>query len=473
MISLLRFRRRSNWRVTGDEHKRLVLVGGYRYPDIKFKFTGLLLRKLGLFSHGVRTYRFVRLCLQSALKRVWSPLHRNIRNSKSQFYLTTFSNLSRRIGGRVRCKRKLEMGHGYFTLSYKVFMCRDQKWISVPPKKMFADPIYEYQLIDGSVFSKSRFICLEDSKTIAIEHFIDLAKDYVTESSFANFYNGALHLRRGRLEILFPDFEFSYAPVIFTSGTSDNYAHFMSEILPSIHAFSQNTPTPSTIIIDSDLPETLLEAIKAVIKCDDQLLSIPAKSMLKVRDFSFVTSSGYIPIEALGAKRFALRHQGRFNGRALDAMVSTLRDKCQSVKTNKLASRILICRSGAHRTLLNQSEVLEGLEKYSFAPVFPEKLSFLDQIKLFENAEVIVAVTGAALVNCLFCKPKTVVFVLTNDSKFMIFDYWASLLASKGIVLRYFTGNSTKAELDTHEIHGSFQIGVSSLVRELREYLSR
>lgn len=70
--------------------------------------------------------------------------------------------------------------------------------------------------------------------------------------------------------------------------------------------------------------------------------------------------------------------------------------------------RIYISRNRyKYRNLENEEEVIALLEPLGFEIVLPELLSFKDQVTLFSSAQLIVATSGSALNNLLFCKPGT------------------------------------------------------------------
>jgi capsular polysaccharide biosynthesis protein len=79
--------------------------------------------------------------------------------------------------------------------------------------------------------------------------------------------------------------------------------------------------------------------------------------------------------------------------------------------------RIYLDRRGAPgRTLVNEAEVITKLAPLGFVPVAAEKLSLPDQVRLFRNAEAIVAPHGAGLTNLGFCQPGCAVLELQMDA---------------------------------------------------------
>ena len=71
-------------------------------------------------------------------------------------------------------------------------------------------------------------------------------------------------------------------------------------------------------------------------------------------------------------------------------------------------------RPGGWRSVLNDDEVVARMRAEGFDIVSPEKLSLAEQIRLFSQASLIVAMHGAALTNLLFA-PRAAVLELTGS----------------------------------------------------------
>lgn len=70
-----------------------------------------------------------------------------------------------------------------------------------------------------------------------------------------------------------------------------------------------------------------------------------------------------------------------------------------------------ISRSKAHvRRITNESEVLDGIKKLGVSVYWMEDLSFIDQIKLFAESELITGPHGAAYSFAIFSEPRTTLY---------------------------------------------------------------
>lgn len=86
------------------------------------------------------------------------------------------------------------------------------------------------------------------------------------------------------------------------------------------------------------------------------------------------------------------------------------------------AERILLSRrKRGTRSLINEREILTRLRPLGFRRVLLENLSFADQVKLFYEAEFVVAPHGAGLTNLVFCQPGARVLEITTT--FRLYGY--------------------------------------------------
>jgi hypothetical protein len=74
------------------------------------------------------------------------------------------------------------------------------------------------------------------------------------------------------------------------------------------------------------------------------------------------------------------------------------------------SSKIYISRpKSAGRQVINEDDVLEALTPFGFVPYTLENISFSDQVRLFSQAEIVVAPHGAGLTNIVFAQNLTVI----------------------------------------------------------------
>lgn len=86
-----------------------------------------------------------------------------------------------------------------------------------------------------------------------------------------------------------------------------------------------------------------------------------------------------------------------------------------SVRNSYHNSKIYISRLMSRRSNINEKNLQTELEKNGFEVVFPEKLSFGEQVSIFKNAKLIIGLHGAGLVNSIWSeKPKVIELMPLN-----------------------------------------------------------
>ena len=77
--------------------------------------------------------------------------------------------------------------------------------------------------------------------------------------------------------------------------------------------------------------------------------------------------------------------------------------------------KIFISRKNTDRRKYNEDELWGIAKKYGFEMICPEELTMAEQIALFNNAKIIIAATGAALTNLIFCSPSCSLVMMSNS----------------------------------------------------------
>jgi hypothetical protein len=119
------------------------------------------------------------------------------------------------------------------------------------------------------------------------------------------------------------------------------------------------------------------------------------------------------------------------------------------------------------RVMINEADLIAELQYRGFEIVEPEKMSALEQIRLFSSAGVIVAAGGSALFNVVFCHPGTKLIDIEAE------PHWvrghAKLFKSRGIDFGFFEG--TPVTYDFSKFHLPFSVDMPRMKRRLDSFL--
>jgi capsular polysaccharide biosynthesis protein len=79
-----------------------------------------------------------------------------------------------------------------------------------------------------------------------------------------------------------------------------------------------------------------------------------------------------------------------------------------SIEITTPTNRIWISRNKSkHRKIANEDSLIPMLKQYGFQIIYPEDISFIEQLSLYRNAEIIGGLHGGALTNILFMNEGT------------------------------------------------------------------
>jgi len=238
----------------------------------------------------------------------------------------------------------------------------------------------------------------------------------------------------------------------FLDACSANYSHWLTEVLPRINLLCQIKDYHKVpLVIDEQLPQAMLDSLESVAGRSRKIIMVPNQSNLFLQRAVYISQAGYIPWE-MRSQPGPDQH-GYFNSTAL----KSLRDKILrdvNLKKSTIKKKLYIFRQSRYRKILNESTLLDELIKKGFVIYNPEKHTFKHQIQTFRDAEIIVAPTGAALANAMFCSSKCSVHVIYGRHRYMPYYYWYNILDGLGIK----TYKHVVKDENQNSIHDNFTI---------------
>lgn len=135
----------------------------------------------------------------------------------------------------------------------------------------------------------------------------------------------------------------------------------------------------------------------------------------------------------------------------------------KKINNEKKKIKIFINRTGnssKFRDIINKQEIIHFLKKKNFIILDTSKLDFIDEIKIFQKAKLVVGMYGAGLTNIIFCNPKCKIIELKNFSTDKLYENIA-----KKIKLKFYTlkGKIFKRHLSEKDFDGSIYIDIKKL----------
>jgi len=226
------------------------------------------------------------------------------------------------------------------------------------------------------------------------------------------------HLLR-RITRLRPTSTSGTVSLLFSPGR--NYYHTLVDNLARVCAFGLPPLSSTDVELLYDGPLTPVER-----ELLDRLL--PPNVSLRPSE-----SKGLVRVEQLVLPGFPA---WRYSGWLPPWYRDQLRDALVPDRAPRRSERLYIVRRGS-RSLTNERELLERLDRHGFRPVELEGMSFLQQVELFHDAEAVVAAHGAGLTNLLFANRALVVEI--SPTRF-VFPHYAMMSLSLGHQHRFVFG---------------------------------
>lgn len=208
---------------------------------------------------------------------------------------------------------------------------------------------------------------------------------------------------------------------VLTSGLQDNYFHWLIETLPRLHMVRSQGLQPDAWYVPSGKPfqaETL------------RMLDVPERGCIDPLQFPVVHAREIVaPFHEIVGGMTHPAWVVRFLQEHLLPSRATSAGPAQP--------RLYITRAGARwRRVTNEDEVMRVLEPLGFHRLSLDHMTVADQMRLFHEAEVVVAPHGAALANLAFARPGTKVVEFQPRK---IQDVFYRLCQAAGLEYRYLT----------------------------------
>ena len=222
--------------------------------------------------------------------------------------------------------------------------------------------------------------------------------------------------------------------ILLSGRCSTNYFHWLIEYLPKGLALESRPDLRRVpLIVDADMPRQHFESLKAVMGDWPVHLHRP-RTLLHVAKLWLASTPTFQP------DRFDRPY---WMGSALsEPHLDYLRRRAleKVVPGPELPGRIYLSRRALRgRSVRNERRLEKEFERAGFLRVRPETLSFLEQVRLFHNAEVVAGPGGAAMTNLLFCRPGAKVLGLTGERN-RTYSMWANLSRKAGAQFLYVAG---------------------------------
>ena len=241
----------------------------------------------------------------------------------------------------------------------------------------------------------------------------------------------------------------------FLDACASNYAHWTTEVLPKIALFchakgSNHIP----IIVDARLHPNLLASLNIVTQGRHEVIFLSRGETLAVQKLHQISCVGYVPFGQRKKRQTGYPH-GLFSSHALHRVRSlSIPVALKELEGRKTYTKIFLKRNSNTRNIVNHEQIETLFVEAGYEVIEPEKLNYLEQVYLFNNATHIAGATGAAFANLIYCRENTKILIFMSAGPKSIYWYWQNMAVATGNVVHYILG---KAE-NKNQAHSDFYV---------------
>lgn len=247
---------------------------------------------------------------------------------------------------------------------------------------------------------------------------------------------------------------------------SKNYGHWLLEFVPRMLCFNDPAcPAGFPICIDDHMPETHRQIVELLDERNRPILPLPARAV-RFKELGVAPVPTFFPFDARPGLPV---YDAVWPKDVLGGMRRAVLDKlaARGVDVRSTGRRIFLSRKGfTQRQLVNETEIAGALARHGFEVVYPEKLSFVEQIALYHAADVIVGSASSALTNCIFCNDNARVVALIHENRSFNFRGYTSMIESSGAKVLFIRGTTVAGE-NAHPFHANYTVTPGQVLRGL------
>jgi capsular polysaccharide biosynthesis protein len=279
------------------------------------------------------------------------------------------------------------------------------------------------------------------------------------------------------MEPLEPEFEVDEA-FLLCGAHSIDFGHWITEYLPR-YAMARLADLPDVpVLIDERMPPTHRESLELLLPADAEIIVVPHLAVVRVRQLWYAPNlmymgfypvrmnDGYWDLVATHAERFALL-VARLD-QDLRAGVGLPEDRNRGEAGVR---RLFLARKPEQKKkLLNHLAVEEAVAGHGFEVLYPQDMSFRDQLAVIRDAAHVVGPDGSALFLTLFARPGAKLAVLSPPYTLPLVDV-AAMFRARGIETTLLTGPAVPGADDFSPFWENYEIDLAGFAAFLGGWL--
>ncbi len=326
--------------------------------------------------------------------------------------------------------------------------------VELPEGEAFCPKSFVAELNDAIITGDANLI-ISHNGILLNDELVDFpSEEYGIKSHYIKFR----HQNKVLLTNKRPRFKKIRKGILISCDHSFNYFHWLVETLPKlllVDSIGRFNDVP--LLIPNGLHENLEAALMKVNINGRHIIRLQCGEAYKVKQLIYPSALSRVLDHYKGKLSFntdiVLSHKWVY------AVSKTMR----LVTEKKPWRKLFLTRRKGIRSLGNLQEIEQLLFDNGYEIIELEGLSMNDQITLFSQASVVIAPSGAALTNMLFCRPGTKVIALTSNHELTNYYLWSQVAGITGLDLTTISGQRLYNITNIYAVHDDYIIDLKIL----------
>jgi Glycosyltransferase 61 len=194
------------------------------------------------------------------------------------------------------------------------------------------------------------------------------------------------------------------------------FGDFMTQYLPRYLWADMSGELPHVPVLSSSrLTQTIRDAIRLVVPADVEIIEVDPLQPVHVRRLWCSSNLTYAPAREVMDERYSTLHTYPAPELIVPVVSELNRRIAPHLERDRGPENVFLARQPwLWAQLVNALEIEAVADEQGFTVVYPDELTFVEQVNLVANAKRILAPQGSALFLCYFASPGTRLLILEN-----------------------------------------------------------
>lgn len=248
-----------------------------------------------------------------------------------------------------------------------------------------------------------------------------------------------------------------------TKEYNENYFHFICDLGSKVALIEKRKIFASNIpfIVSGNLHENIVEFLNIMNVNQREIIALDQGKIIRVNKLYYLSDVTLVAnTYAKKADEYVTVLPKPVLEMVRNRVLSVVCGDCR--KGLKKVKRIYISRKYGARRVVNEADIERYLIGRGFKIIDISKLTFAAQVELFSQAELILAPTGAAMTNLLWCQPNAKVVIFYPTHPFNNISFWTAIADNVGIDIEFLYGRSV-GKISIQYPHCDYEIDIEAV----------